>query len=253
MFERFTDRARKVLVEAQAEAVETAVGFIGTEHLLMGMLREGTGVAGVVLAQHGITLEPVRQKATAELAEQGHVGRPDRAAALATLGIDLEAVRSAVEAAFGEGALRDPATSPPFTPRARNSLELALAASQRWSQRYIGTEHLLVGLIDEGEGLAVSILKDLGADLAAINDAVKKTAAPEAWRADGAWDDFTALVRRVWELPDGPAKDDLTGRRLAGFQAAAEEQEAIKAAATRFSERLEELNASLREGLSRPG
>jgi ATP-dependent Clp protease ATP-binding subunit ClpA len=246
MFERFTDQARTVLVEAQAEAVETRVGFMGTEHLLIGMLREDTGLAAVILAQHGIGLPAVKEKVDAFLSEQGYVRGVDQAAALATLGIDIDAVRAAVEAAFGEGSLPDPATNPPVTPRVVRCLELALAASFRWRQRYIDTEHLLVGVLEEAGGLAASVLRDLGADLASLTDAVKQAAAPQAWAADHAWEEFLVRVRPEWDLPDGSLKEQLRARQRDGFDAAAIEQLAISQALERFATRMEEINTSLR-------
>jgi ATP-dependent Clp protease ATP-binding subunit ClpA len=251
LFERFTDRARQVLAEAQAEAVETGVGFIGTEHLLIGMLREGTGVAGVALAAQGITLEPVRGKVAAELLQYVPPAVVDRAAALASIGIDVDEVRRAVEAAFGEGALPDPATQPPFTARARQCLELALAASLRWRHRYIGTEHLLVGVLDEGDGLAVTVLRDLEADLTRLRDYVKKLADPAVWRADHAWDQLITLMRRVSELPDGHLKEELRAQQRTGFDAVSEENATVRAAADILSARLETINTGLERGLTK--
>ncbi len=178
MFERFTDRARTVLVEAQHEAVETGLEFIDTEHLLIGMLREGHGVAAVALNDHGVALEAVREKVAAVHGQDGG----DRAAALATLGIDLDAVRSAVEAAFGEGALSDLSTDfvgsagtlrrPKLTPRTKKALQLALGEMRQLGHSYIGTEHLLLGLLGEGTGMAAQVLVHLGVDLGALRQRV---------------------------------------------------------------------------------
>lgn len=246
MFERFTDRARTVLVEAQAEAVETGVAYIGTEHLLIGLLREGTGVAGVVLSRQGIGLEQLREKISARLAEITLVNPMDQKAALASIGIDLDTVRAAVEAAFGEGALPDPNRNPPFTPKAKACLELSLGVALRWRHRYIGTEHLLVGILDHGEGLAVAALRDLGADLEALRAKAKELAAPELQRADRAWDEFIALMRRVHELPDGARKEEIRSQ-LQGFQIMSEELAALRAAEEAFADKLEPANAAVAE------
>lgn len=131
MFERFTDRARRVVVLAQEEAKELNHGYIGTEHILLGMIQERDGVA---------------------------------AQALKSLDISLTAVRERVEEIMGSGAQR-PTGAIPFTPRARKVLELALREALLLGHNYIGTEHILLGLIREGEGIAAQVLVMLGADL----------------------------------------------------------------------------------------
>ncbi len=134
MFERFTDRARRVLVLAQEEARLLNHSFIGTEHILLGLIGEGDGLA---------------------------------AQALATLGITPEAVRRKVEETIGmAGTL--PGGSPPFTPRAKKVLELSLREALQLGHDHIGTEHLLLGLVREGEGVAVTVLVGLGADLGRV-------------------------------------------------------------------------------------
>ncbi len=129
MFERFTDRARQVMVLAQEEARMLDHSHIGTEHLLLGLLHEGEGVA---------------------------------ARALANLGVSLEAVRAQVDAMIGRGQ-RAPGGHIPFRPRAKKALELALRESLRLGDNYIGTEHILLGLIREGDGVAAQVLVELGA------------------------------------------------------------------------------------------
>ena len=131
MFERFTERARRVVVLAQEEARTLDHGYIGTEHLLLGLIREGEGVA---------------------------------ARALESLGISLEAVREQVGQIIGRGQ-QPPPGHIPFTPRAKKVLELALREAQQLGHDYIGTEHLLLGLIREGSGVAAQVLVRLGADL----------------------------------------------------------------------------------------
>ena len=134
MFERFTDRARRVVVLAQEEARLHNHSYIGTEHILLGLLHEGDGVA---------------------------------ARALESMGIALEAVRSQVEEIIGEGAL-SPSDHLPFTPRAKKVLELSLREAMQLGHNYIGTEHILLGLVREGEGVAAQVLVKLGADLSRV-------------------------------------------------------------------------------------
>ncbi len=140
MFERFTDRARRVLVWAQEEARLLHHGFIGTEHLLLGLVHEGEGVG---------------------------------AQSLQSLGISLEAVRAKVEETVGmSGSV--PSGRPPFTPRAKKVLELSLREALQMGHSYIGTEHLLLGLVREGEGVAATVLVSLGADLPRVRQQVLK-------------------------------------------------------------------------------
>ena len=138
MFERFTDRARRVLVLAQEEARLLNHSFIGTEHILLGLIHEGEGVA---------------------------------AKALESLGISLEAVREKVEETMGVAGTA-PSGSPPFTPRAKKVLELSLREALQLGHSYIGTEHMLLGLVREGEGVAATVLVSLGADLGRVRQQV---------------------------------------------------------------------------------
>jgi ATP-dependent Clp protease ATP-binding subunit ClpA len=131
MFERFTERARRVVVLAQEEARMLNHNYIGTEHILLGLIREGEGVA---------------------------------ARALESLGISLEAVRQQVEKIIGRGQ-QAPSEHIPFTPRAKKVLELSLREAKALGHNYIGTEHILLGLIREGSGVAARVLVKLGADL----------------------------------------------------------------------------------------
>jgi hypothetical protein len=138
MFERFTDRARRVLVLAQEEARLLDHNFIGTEHLLLGLIHESEGVA---------------------------------AQALQAMGISLEAVRVRVDETVGPPG--SPSSGPaPFTPRAKKVLELSLREALQLGHNYIGTEHLLLGLVREGEGVAAQVLVSLGADLALVRHQV---------------------------------------------------------------------------------
>jgi ATP-dependent Clp protease ATP-binding subunit ClpC len=131
MFERFTDRARRVVVLAQEEARDLGHNYIGTEHILLGLLRESDGVA---------------------------------AQALEALDIHLGAVRREVREIIGKGE-EHPSGHIPFTPRAKKVLELSLREALQLGHNYIGTEHILLGLIREGEGVAAQVLVTLGADL----------------------------------------------------------------------------------------
>jgi ATP-dependent Clp protease ATP-binding subunit ClpA len=134
MFERFTDRARRTVVLAQEEARRLQHNYIGTEHLLLGLLDEPDGVAAMALAQFGLTAEVVR----------------------------LDVLRI-----IGLGK-KEPGGHIPFTPRAKKCLELSLREALLLNHKYIGTEHLLLGLIREGEGVAAKIMKAHADDLAPI-------------------------------------------------------------------------------------
>ena len=173
MFERFTDRARHVLLVAQVEANGMGHNFIGTEHLLLGLL-DGEGVAARVLRAEGFDAEEVRQ-AVADRVGRGDTVPLGDAEALAAIGIDLDEVRAAVEESFGEGALerrlvpvggggRRKRTrrlgAPPFAPRAKKVLELALREALGLGHKYIGTEHLLLGILREGKGVAAQLLAE---------------------------------------------------------------------------------------------
>ena len=138
MFERFTDRARRVVVLAQEEARMLNHNYIGTEHILLGLIHEGEGVA---------------------------------AKGLEALGISLEGVRSQVEEIIGQGQ-QAPSGHIPFTPRAKKVLELSLREALQLGHNYIGTEHILLGLIREGEGVAAQVLVKLGADLNRVRQQV---------------------------------------------------------------------------------
>jgi ATP-dependent Clp protease ATP-binding subunit ClpC len=138
MFERFTDRARRVVVLAQEEARMLNHNYIGTEHILLGLIHEGEGVA---------------------------------AKGLEALGISLEGVRAQVEEIIGQGQ-QAPSGHIPFTPRAKKVLELSLREALQLGHNYIGTEHILLGLIREGEGVAAQVLVKLGADLNRVRQQV---------------------------------------------------------------------------------
>ena len=180
MFERFTDRARRVVVLAQEEARLLNHNYIGTEHILLGLIHEGEGVA---------------------------------AKALESLGISLEAVRSQVEEIIGQGG-SSPSGHIPFTPRAKKVLELSLREALQLGHNYIGTEHILLGLIREGEGVAAQVLVKLGADLSRVRQQVIQllsgysgSGSPEAGKAG-------ASTGGGGESPSGSLVLDQFGRNL---------------------------------------
>jgi ATP-dependent Clp protease ATP-binding subunit ClpC len=138
VFERFTDRSRRAVVLAQEEARLLNHNYIGTEHLLLGLVHEEEGVA---------------------------------ARTLRSLGVSLESVRHQVEEIVGTGE-SSPSGHIPFTPRAKKVLELALREAQRLGHNHIGTEHILLGLLREGEGVAAQVLVNLGAGLDRVRNQV---------------------------------------------------------------------------------
>ena len=164
MFERFTAEARQVVIGAQTEARQLRHRWIGTEHLLLALLTQDTPSAAV-LARYGLTHDSVSQTIA------GYRSAEDLDAdALTTLGIDLDAVRDRVEATFGPGALdgngppREPGGRIPFSPRARKVLELALREAIAMKSKVIRDGHIALGLLREGEGLAMKALHDRGVD-----------------------------------------------------------------------------------------
>jgi ATP-dependent Clp protease ATP-binding subunit ClpA len=196
MFERFTKAAREAVVRAQQEARDLRQSPIGTEHLLLALLAgEDTGAAAA-LRERGVDGRHVRAAILRLVGPGSHdpgpegTGDPraDRdaedAAALKAIGIDLDAVRRAIEENFGPGALRLPDDAPkrrrlfgrfagapghiPFSPRAKKTLELSLREAIRLKHNFIAPEHILLGIIREGQGLACRILADAGVDTAAL-------------------------------------------------------------------------------------
>src|SRR6266542_5524433 len=172
MFERFTDRARRVVVLAQEEARILNHNYIGTEHILLGMIHEGEGVA---------------------------------ARAIESLGISLTAVRSQVEEIIGRGQAA-PTGHIPFTPRAKKVLEFSLREALQLGHNYIGTEHILLGLVREGEGVGAQVLVKLGAKLDRLRREVVQLLQGGAGRGEVPPpplvepEDFTARVARAEEI-----------------------------------------------------
>jgi ATP-dependent Clp protease ATP-binding subunit ClpC len=166
VFERFTDRARRVVVLAQEEARMLRHNYIGTEHILLGLVREGGGVAAM---------------------------------ALESLNISLEAVRQQVGEIIGHGQAA-PTGHIPFTPRAKKVLELSLREALQLGHHYIGTEHILLGLIREGDGVAAQVLQKLGADLNRVRQTIiqllSEYTGGEAAAAGGTAE-TTALMSKV--------------------------------------------------------
>ncbi|MGI8685244.1 MAG: ATP-dependent Clp protease ATP-binding subunit, partial [Acidimicrobiales bacterium] len=179
MFERFTDRARRVLVLAQEEARLLNHNFIGTEHILLGLIHEGEGVA---------------------------------AKALESLGISLEAVREKVEETIGPAG-SSTTGSPPFTPRAKKVLELSLREALQLGHNYIGTEHMLLGLVREGEGVAAQVLVSLGADLSRVRQQVITLLSGYAGGKEGTTPSGTTGTGSA-ETPSGSPVLDQFGRNL---------------------------------------
>ncbi len=170
MYERFTDRARRVLVLAQEEALLLNHSFIGTEHILLGLIHEGEGVA---------------------------------AKALESLGISLEAAREKVEETVGPAGSA-PTGSPPFTPRAKKVLELSLREALQLGHNYIGTEHMLLGLVREGEGVAAQVLVSLGADLTHVRQQVIQVISGYQGREERASPWFLGPAAQLRETESSP-------------------------------------------------
>jgi ATP-dependent Clp protease ATP-binding subunit ClpA len=205
MFERFTHAARDTVVRAQQEARDLSQSPIGTEHVLLALLAEGTGPAAApALRDRGVDAAFVRaqiiQRTGAEttpyLDPLADADAED-AAALKAIGIDLDAVRKAIEDNFGPGALRLPrATAPkrrgllrrfaassghtPFSPRNKKALELSLREAVRLKHNFIAPEHILLGILREGQGLAAQILSEAGVDLVRLREDVTRSLRDQA-------------------------------------------------------------------------
>ena len=175
MFERFTDEARQAIVRAQEEAAALGHDYVGTEHLLLGL----AAGEGALLASFGATHEALVAQTLREIGP----GRPADAAALASIGIDLAEVRRRVEEAFGPGALertragRALCPERRFTPRAKKALELSLREAIAMGDNFIGSEHLLLGLAREGEGVAAEILRSRAVTRQTVRAALEREGA----------------------------------------------------------------------------
>jgi ATP-dependent Clp protease ATP-binding subunit ClpA len=187
MFERFTNQSRRAVVLAQEEARELHHSYIGTEHLLLGMLREGTGSA---------------------------------ARALTSMDVTLDAARQAVEASVGRGKHQQPSGHIPFTPRAKKALELALRESLQLGQNYIGTGHLLLGLVTQGDDVAIGILGQLHADVTDLRTrAIRILAEDPATLRDTERDLLTQRTRILAEMEtgEGPGTEGSAGTGTEGL------------------------------------
>jgi ATP-dependent Clp protease ATP-binding subunit ClpA len=185
MFERFTAAARSVVVLAKQEAQDLNHPCVGTEHLLLAMLDESSGGAAVLLRDAGVTRERVLADINRFVPPAPQALDDRDAEALQAIGIDLDAVRAKVEEIFGPGALRPPGAARPaprrgflrrkevsrggpFAARTKKVLELSLREAIVLHHNFIGSEHILLGLLREGEGLAAKILADAGVDFALL-------------------------------------------------------------------------------------
>jgi Clp amino terminal domain, pathogenicity island component/UvrB/uvrC motif len=233
MLERFTDRARRVVALAEEEARRLDHNYIGTEHILLGLIHEGDGVAAQVLE---------------------------------SLGISLDAVRQQVVEIIGQGQ-QVPDEVIPFTPRSKKVLELSLRESQQLGHNHIGTEHILLGLIREGDGVAAQVLVKLGADLNRVRQRVIQLIAAQQQpghlppregvpvteararldaiegRLAGIEGQLAAVEQRVGIRPDTTDLDEQIDRVRGERQAAADAQEYEQAASLRDREK--ELLASM--------
>ena len=180
MFERFTDRARRVLVLAQEEARLLGHNYIGTEHILLGLVHEGEGVAAKALGSLGVSAEAVREKVVERVAPAG-----------------------------------TPTTgSPPFTPRAKKVLELSLREALQLGHNYIGTEHMLLGLVRETEGVGAQVLVSLGADLSRVRQQVIELLSGHPTGEDKAAAAAAAAAPSAPDVPAGSTVLDQFGRNL---------------------------------------
>jgi hypothetical protein len=202
MFERFTSAAREVVVVAQREARDLGHQQIGTEHVLISMLRDQSGAVTRLLGERGLDADTARADVQRLVGVIEPPGLPfadadaEDAAALKAIGIDLDKVRAAIEESFGAGALRLPRPAPkkrgffgkfyasgnhiPFSPRAKKVLELSLREAIRLHQNFIAPEHIMLGVLREGEGVAARILADHHIDFAALRTDLEKSLKDQA-------------------------------------------------------------------------
>jgi ATP-dependent Clp protease ATP-binding subunit ClpA len=237
VFERFTDRARRVVVLAQEEARIFNHNYIGTEHILLGLIREDGGVA---------------------------------AKGLKSLGISVDAVRQQVEEIIGIGE-QEPSGHIPFTPRAKKVLELSLRESMQLGHEYIGTEHILLGLIREGDGVAAQVLVKLGADLNRVRQqviqrvhgfqgedeagSVRAVQRPGLlWRVGAIERRLSVVEQRIGTRPDLHELDQQIAQVRRDKQAAIDSQDFENSAALRDREKqlLDEQAARQREEAALP-
>jgi ATP-dependent Clp protease ATP-binding subunit ClpA len=179
VFEWFTELAKRAVVASQDTALALGHDFIGTEHLLLG-LTYTAGTASEVLREHGVELgrardETVRLLEAAGVAATG--GQPAKDA-LSSIGIDVAEIQRRADDAFGPGAFRFP--RPAYTPRAKKALELTVREAHALGHNHMDTEHMLLGLLAEGEGVAIQVLTALAVDPAALRQSVLARVAQQA-------------------------------------------------------------------------
>lgn len=202
MFERFTDQARLVLTNAREDAAALHHDVLGTEHLLLGMLRPADSGPAVLLAEAGVGYDAAKAAILAILHTPADTpaARMGAAEALAAIGVDIDEIRRRAEEAFGPGALRLP-DSPRFAPRAKKVLQLALSEALRLGQLYIDAEHLLLGIlmegIPDGGGVAVRALDALGADRTALREATQHRVSPAGHRLGTVNQLISKLANRI--------------------------------------------------------
>ena len=197
MFERFTVRAREVVCGSREHAREMRHPYIGTEHLLLALLAPRAGTASAVLRDAGVDAAQVRRDVDRLIGPDPRVLDAEDAAALRTIGIDLDTVLGRIESSLGPDALvpapcpprrtgwlrrrhDEQAGSPAFGPRAKKVLELSLREALALHHAQVDAEHVLLGLIREGDGLAARVLTDAGVDLQQLRRAALAALEPAA-------------------------------------------------------------------------
>ena len=197
MFERFTLPAREVVTGAQEHARQLRHPYVGTEHLLLALLDQQAGVASAVLRDAGVDASRVRRDVERLIGPGPRALTAEDAAALSTIGIDLAAVLARIEQSLGPDALT-PSPCPPrrrdwlrrrqsqrsrslrFAPRAKKVLESSLREALALRHDHIGAEHILLGLLSEGDGVAAQVLTDSGVDLHQLRRATLSALSPAA-------------------------------------------------------------------------
>jgi len=181
VFELFTHRARRSLVLAQDEAMALGHDVIGTGHMLLGLVASPESTAGAALAERGLGLPGTRAQAVRVLAASGIDGTRAQQAkdALSSLGIDVAQIKRLADDAFGPGAFVFP--RPVYSPRARKVLELAVREARALGHEHIGTGHVLLGMIQQGEGVAFRVLTTLEVDTGALREDLLARASQEAF------------------------------------------------------------------------
>jgi ATP-dependent Clp protease ATP-binding subunit ClpA len=212
VFERFTENAKRVVSLAQREAMSLGHDHIGTEHLLLGMVNTEDGLGGTaseVLTGFGVTLPVARDEAVRILTESGRTGTGGASdtAALAAIGIDLDEIRRRADETFGPGRFQFP--KPPFTLQAKQALKYALSEALHLGHKFIGTEHLLLGILRDSEGVAVTVLGTLGVDAAEVRKAVLARI-PEGTERRVDWDRIADEIVRLKMANERDKRDNST-------------------------------------------